>query len=283
MRGYLLAPLVTWLAALTGCGDAGPDTTRTSVVRVVTSVLPHADIVRRIGGEHVHVDVLVPPGAAPHTYEPTVRELRAMGDADLYVAVGHPSFPFERAWFDRLIAERPDIAVINGADGAPALTGDPHVWFSLPAVRRCATEVHDALVAREPETRQELDANLARFLGEVDRVHTALSDVTRGKEGRPFFVFHPAWGYIADAYGLTQVAIEADGKEPSAAHVGYVIDRARAAHASVVFVQPQHATQGARVIADEIGAHLVTLDPLPADWVAGMDALVVALDEALSS
>jgi zinc transport system substrate-binding protein len=104
-----------------------------------------------------------------------------------------------------------------------------------------------------------------------------------GNEGRAFYVFHPAFGYVADAYGLEQVAIEEHGKEPGAGHVSHVIDLARASNARVVFVQPQFASMSAEMIAAEISARVVPLDPLPENWVSGMLAIAAALEEALAS
>lgn len=277
--------LATCVLVIGGCerGDRGAEATGAARVAVVASVLPHADIVRRIGGPYVDVVVLVPPGTSPSTYEPTVRELRRVADADLFVAVGHPAFPFERAWLDRLVAESAACEVVSGADGAPHLEGDPHVWLSLPAVRTLARRLRDELAERVPGATPAFDTNLARFLADVDRVDAALAGAAKGNEGRAFYVFHPAFGYIADAYGLEQVAIEEHGKEPAAGYVGRVIDRARASGARVVFVQPQFSAASAEAIADEIGARVVTLDPLPASWVDGMLAIAAGLHEAFAS
>ncbi|NLJ26506.1 MAG: zinc ABC transporter solute-binding protein, partial [Deltaproteobacteria bacterium] len=85
-----------------------------------------------------------------------------------------------------------------------------------------------------------------------------------------FMVFHPAWGYFANAYGLKQIPIEVEGKEPKAADLKRLIEYAQAQKVKTIFVQPQYSDAIARTIAASIGATVVPADPLAPDWAANL-------------
>ena len=236
----------------------------------MVSVLPQKFFVERIAGDRVRIEVMIPPGASPALYEPMIAQLKALSSADLYVKVGHPSFPFERAWLERLLAEREDLAVVDASSGVADLDQDPHVWVSPAHALEMARNIAAGLAVLLPEYAAEFDANLRRFeveVADLDRELRALLDEKRG--GR-FFVFHPAWSYFAREYGLVQVAIEHEGKEPDPAQVAALIREAREAGARVIFVQPQFDPSSAELIAHEISGSVEALDPLAPDWSANL-------------
>ena len=100
-------------------------------------------------------------------------------------------------------------------------------------------------------------------------------------KGRDLFVFHPAYGYFARQYGLTQVAVETGGRQPSARHLAELIDRARARDVRVIFVQPQFARHSARAVADAIGGAVVPLDPLAEDYLGNLEQMASTVESAL--
>ena len=237
---------------------------------VMVSVLPQKFFVERVAGDRVRIEVMIPPGASPALYEPTIAQLKALSSADLYVKVGHPSFPFERAWLDRLLAEREDLAVVDASSGVADLGHDPHVWVSPAHALEMARNIAAGLAVLLPEYAAELDGNLRGFEIEVAELDTELRALLDEKRGGRFFVFHPAWSYFAREYGLVQVAIEHDGKEPNPAQVAALIREAREAGARVIFVQPQFDPASAELIAREISGSVEALDPLAPDWSANL-------------
>ena len=268
------------MAAVAGAlGAAGCRREAPSTPVVVVSVLPQAYFVERIAGDLVDVEVMIPPGASPATYEPTMEQMRAASDASVYVKVGHPGFPFERAWLDRLVGGR--TRVVDGSAGVARLEGDPHVWVAPANVRTMAANIERALAEVVPEHRATLEANLAAFEGDIDALDAELRGLLAPHRGERFFVFHPAWGYLAEEYGLVQVAVEHEHKSPSPAHLAEMIEEAREAGARVVFVQPQFPRTSAELIAREIGATVVTADPLARDWLANTREVGRRLAEAL--
>jgi zinc transport system substrate-binding protein len=271
------------LVALGGC--ASEDGARTDAGRrvVVVSVAPQAWLVERLAGDSVDIVVLIPPGASPATYEPTMRQLEAMERAALYVKVGHPGFPFERTWLDRLLEGRGDLAVVDSSRRIEQTAGDPHVWVAPPAVRAMVPDVAAAIAAIVPPERQAIAERQEALLAEIDSLDAEIRAALAGLERRRFYVFHPAWGAFAAAYGLEQVSIEHDHKEPDAHRLHGLLERARADAADVVFVQPQFSRRSAEVVADEIGARVVTIDPLARDWPDNLRRVTAALVEALGA
>lgn len=246
---------------------------------VLVSVPPQAWLVNRLAGDLVHVEVMVPPGADPHVYEPTIRQMRAAAHAILYVRVGHPNFAFERVWFDRFIAGNPQLKVVDGARGVPRLAGDPHLWTSVTAMRTMAIHTAAALAGILHADAPEIGRRLKTLDAELDSLDHDLRHTLAPCRGRAFLVFHPAWGYFAEEYGLRQVAIEHDGKTPAPADLARIIAEARAAGVRRVFVQPQTSSSSARLVADEIGGRVVSIDPLAGDWDANLRRVAQAIRE----
>ncbi len=258
--------LALLLAALAAC-DAG---TSHPVPQVVVSVPPQAWFVERLAGDAVEIAVLLPPGASPAHHEPSMRELEALARAQLYVRVGHPGFPLEGAWLDARLAERPDLKVVSAAEELPDDDQDPHTWVSPRHARALAEGVARDLSQLLPERVDAIAANLVQLLAEIDRVDAELREKLADKRGGSFLVFHPAWGHLAREYGLVQVAIEREGKNPDPASLARLIREARDAGVRVVFAQPQFDPSGAQLVADEIGARVEMLDPLAYDWPANL-------------
>jgi len=249
---------------------------------VIVSVPPQAQFVKRLAGDRVQVEVMIAPGANPTTYEPTMRQMRAMEQAFLYVKIGHPAFPFERAWLDQLLAEREHITVVDCAQGLDRIEGDPHIWLSPKHVHVMVETIADALQQALPEHAEAIASNLASFHAEIDALDEEIRAMLAPHEGKRFVVFHPAWGYFANQYGLEQIAIEHEHKHPAADHVAEVIALARRENIKVVFVQPQFSQASAETVAEQIDGRVVTIDPLARNWLTNMRDVARALRDGLS-
>ena len=265
---------------------------------VAVSIPPQAWIVETIGGDHVDVEVMLPPGAAPATYEPRPRQMESLGRAAIYFSVGAP---FEKGWLPRFRSTNTEMRVVDSVeriarrpmirhdhdhdhDGEAMKAGiDPHVWLAPPLVRLQAQTVRDALIQADPANAAAYQAGFHRAAAAINAVDGEILEVLADVpvERRRFMVFHPAFGYFAEAYGLEQMTIEIEGKEPGPRELRGVIESARAQNVEVVFVEPQFPQRAARTLADEIGARVGTLDPLERDWPAGMRAIATTLEKSL--
>ncbi|MBA1146288.1 zinc ABC transporter substrate-binding protein [Ectothiorhodospiraceae bacterium WFHF3C12] len=262
-------------------------------LEVFVSVLPQQTFAQRVGGEHVDVRVLVQPGQSPATYDPSAQQLTALENADVLFRIG---VPFERSWVGRIRKAMPELPIVDlsegltlrpltdhahdGADGADEPI-DPHVWTSPPLVMEMTRRIAETLSRLDPAHESEYRRNADAFIGELQGLDAEIRQTLAGGEGRAFLVYHPAWGYFADTYGLRQVAIEAAGREPGPRQLARTIERAREAGVRVIFVQPQFSRTNADAVARAIGARVVSADPLAADYMANMRRVAGAFAEAL--
>lgn len=267
-------------------------------IRAVASIPPQQYIVERVGGEHVSVEVLVSPGQSPHAFEPKPKQMAAIAEAGLYFG---GALPFEKAIADKLSrAYRQSFQYVDlsegielrdmdpdshtgGARGSAVGAKDPHIWLAPKLIATQAKTVRDALAARDPEHAATYDANLAALLSDLDRTDSEIASALEPFRGSTLLVFHPAFGYFADAYGLKQVAIEVAGKEPSARQLAAVIARAKDEGAKLVFVQPEHPIGPAETVAKEIGGTVVSLDPLAKDLIASLGDIARKVREGFAA
>jgi zinc transport system substrate-binding protein len=268
---------------------------------VFVSVAPQRYFVEKIGAARVQPIVMVPTGASPATYEPKPRQMVALSAASVYFAVG---VPFERVWLDNIAAANAGMQIVftdadiqklpmtdplHGHAGSAAPDSgairrgipDPHIWLSPPLVKIQARHIRDGLIAADPSGRSIYESNTERFIQELEQLNDELHRLFDAKGGRRFMVFHPAWGYFARAYGLTQVPIEIEGKSPKPAELEALIEQARQKNIGVIFVQPQFSTKSAELIAREIGAEVVLADPLAPDWAENLRRVARAVAKAL--
>lgn len=270
-----------FLLLLTGCAvpeEAGDR------IRVAVSVAPQAEIVERIGGGRVTVDSLVAPGASDEDLSLSPRKALALERTDLYVKVGHPAFAIEGRYVDPFLARHPEIQVVDMSRGMNLILddhghegGDPHVWVAPQTVAVAARNIAAALSGIDPPRAAEYQANLERFLEDVDRLDREIRVRLNGGR-RAFLVYHPSWGYFARQYGLEQIAVEAEGKEPGAVRLIGIIEQARRERAEVVLVP--YPRESAQVLAEAIGGRVVSADPQSADWEETLLRVAAAIGES---
>lgn len=270
------------VAVALGAGACAPSEKADRPI-VLVSVPPQAYFVERLAGDLVQVEVMVPPGANPATYEPSMAQLRSVARGQLYFKVGHPHFPFESTWLAHLLESNPHLEAIDGSAGLEIGREDPHVWTSPRNAAVMARIYAQALSELLPQDEGAIRGNLQQFEEEIAALDLEISELLGEENKRKFLVFHPAWGYFAADYGLTQTAIEEDGKEPDPLALANIIKTAREDGIQVVFTQPQFSHRGAEVIAAEIGARVVELDPLAQDWLENMRRTARAIGEAINS
>ena len=289
-----LRPLILVLLALAACRSAPgstPGAPGGSRLRVAVSVPPQAYFVERIGGDRVAVEVMIPPGFSHVDYPLTPRQMEALSTAGLYIKVGHPSFDYERRYIDPFLERSPHVRVVDMSQGMRLITGpgeaeggehhdhgdgDPHVWVAPETVAVAAGNIAEALCAADPAGAPLYRANLRSFLEEIGRLDREIRAELAAAPVRKFIVYHPGWGYFARQYGLEQIAIEAEGKEPGAAQMIELIDRARREGVRLVFIEAGFPRRSAQVIADAVDGEVVLADPQQKDWPANLRRVAAA-------
>jgi len=273
------------IAAATGCKQEAETTGKTMVA---VTILPQAGFVEAIGGDKVEVVVMVPPGASPHTYEVTPDQMTKLSNAKMYAKVGSP-VEFELAWMDKLIAVNKSMLVVDCSKGIdltesqdpdePGL--DPHIWLSVKNAKIMVQNICNGLVQVDAANKAYYEANCAAYLEELTGLDSDLAADLSGVSNRSFIVFHPAFGYFARDYNLTQIGVEQEGKEPDADYIVRLIEEAKEQEIRVVFVSPQYSTKSAESIAREIGGQVVVIDPLAKDFIDNMRAIESAMKQAM--
>ena len=245
-------------------------------LKVLVSIEPLRYLAERVGGPHVDVETMIAPGENPATFSPSPRKMSRLQQARLFVHVGVPS---ERSWLPRVRESYPNIRFVDARNGIRLRRReadhhgddhghdelDPHVWTSPIAAIQIAANIRDALIELDPAHRADYKAGHGRLASELKALDRRIDGLLKDLRSRQFMVFHPGWGYFADRYGLTQLAIERKGKSPSIRQLGRLIRQARQAGIDTIIVQPQFSRRDAETIARETGARVVAIDPLAHD------------------
>ncbi|MFH1709267.1 MAG: zinc ABC transporter substrate-binding protein [Planctomycetota bacterium] len=300
--GVLGAGIIMTMAP--GCG--GKAAAPSGNLDVFVSIPPQAYIAEQVGGPGVRVSVMVGPGQNPHTFALTPAQITGLANARVYFTIG---LPFEKIIIDRIRQNNPGLMVIDSAAGITLRSmeedghadgeeghgpgaedadhhhaegdADPHIWLDPVNAKMIATNMTAALKAADPAHAADYDTRLQSFNTAMDTLHAELAAALAPLQCRDFFVFHPAFGYFGDRYGLHQVAVETGGKEPSAKQLAALIDRARAAKVKVIFVQPQFPSRSAEAVAREIGGVVVPMDDLARDYPTNLRDMAAKIRAAL--
>lgn len=250
---------------------------------ITVSILPQKYFVEKIVGDHFNINVMIPPGASPVTYEPTPIQMKELSVSSLYIRIGH--IEFEKAWMSKLQNINPNMQIIDQSLSANLIEPeddeenehdhighhhhgvDPHIWTSPKEVKKQTEFLYQYFINKYPGLKLELTNNYMAFLSEIDSLDNFLNEELLAFQSKKFLVFHPSLSYFARDYGLEQISIEIDGKEPTPSNIQEVIELAKKEDIKVVFVQKQFSTHNAEVIAKEINGRVVQIDPLSEDWI----------------
>ena len=245
---------------------------------VFVSILPQQYFVQQVGNEFVDVHVMVGPGQNPATYEPTPQQMVALASADIYFSIG---VPFELAWLDKVKRNNKKLKVIECCKSISNLAGeehvhahhhheqdfDPHVWTSPIKVMHIVNLIEASLSESNASNTESYKQNAAIFIEQLTELDQSIKNKIAALDKRDLIVLHPSWSYFSDEYGFTQISIEQDGKEIQANAMVKLIKLAREKNIKAIFVQPQFNKKAAEVIADEIDATILEIDPLAFNYI----------------
>ena len=290
--------LIIAVFILHACSNTEKSDSEKRIISV--SILPQKYFVEELAGDEFEVNVLIPPGASPASYDPTPKQLRDLNKSGLYLAMGH--LGFELAWMESITRNHKELKVIDLSAGIDLITGeemesgheeghdhgpgdahdhdhsgiDPHIWMSPKSAAIMVDQMAKAINRYEPACQDLVLANLSSLLERIDVLDRRMDSVASQLKNKKFIIFHPALTYLARDYGLEQIPMEFGGKEPSASYMKKIIDRAKAENINTVFIQKEFDQNNARQIARELDARLIQIDPLAADWEAQMKETIDA-------
>lgn len=253
-------------------------------LNVVVSIEPQKEFLEKIGGDLVDVHVMVKKGSNPHTYEPKPKDMKTISEANIYFAIG---IEFEEIWLEKFASQNSKMLVVDSTRdiNKQKMEGhahhhkekhhedglDPHVWVSPKNVKIVAKNMALSLKKVDIENANKYEKNLESFLKEIDALDKKIVEILKNsKKGAKFMVFHPAWGYFARDYGLIELAVEVDGKEPKPKELLNLIKEVKEENIKVIFTSPEFSMKSAKIIAKESGIEVVPISPLSSNWAENL-------------
>lgn len=268
-----------------------PQTSESTFISV--SIQPQKYLVQQLMGIDVAINVLIPKGSSPATYAPSPKQIKDLGDSKIYLRIGH--IGFEQAWTKRISEINPKLIIVDTSKGIPFIDGedyvhgdhvhkggiDPHVWTSPKSMLTVLKNTQEALINTFPKQKEDI-LHRGQQLEEKMR---ALDEVFKVKiesfTNKSFFIFHPAYTYLARDYGLEQISIEHEGNEPSAQWLRKLIDKGRELKVKTIFIQEEFDKRNAQLLASELNISTVQVNPLSEDWENEMRQTLIKLENAL--
>jgi ABC-type Zn uptake system ZnuABC Zn-binding protein ZnuA len=287
--GRTLTALIA--ALLVSCSSAGTTASSNAPIPVVTTISTFNSLVEGVGGDRVHVQNLVPIGASAEDYEPTPQDAVTLSQAKILVENGAGLESWLAPTLKNVTSN--DLHVVVGADGLQIKNDNPHLWMDPENAKTYVAKIRDALIAVDPTHAEEYRQNATAYQAKLEALNDSIASKikTIPPDHRYMIVFHNAWQYYNDRYGLVTLGfIEANpGQDPNPQQVAHLIDLARSHHVRAIFSEPEYSKKLADQIASNAGIRVVTdlyddsigTDPRVHDYISMLtydtDVIVKAL------
>ena len=244
---------------------------------VTVTIEPFRYFVEQIAGNDVNVNVMVPAGSSPETYEPTPQQMVDLSQSVFYFKVGQ--IGFEKTWMKKLQQNAPNMKVIDTSTGIRMLKTqsgniDPHTWMSIKSADIITSNIAKALMDKYPEKAEEYKKRLRDFRkNKLDKLQNEIDkylSTIKGEKLKSFVIYHPTLTYFAKENGQKQYAIEEEGREPSITQLKELIQRAKSEDINIIFVQKEFSNRNIQVFIDATHSKAVEINPLSYDWEGQM-------------
>ena len=278
---YLIILCALWVGCKSNQQKAGMAESNAKPTVTVT-IPPYQYFVNKIAGDKIDVNVMVSNGNNPETYEPNAQQMMELSNSALYLKVG--SIGFEQTWMKKLLDNAPDMKVIDTSVGiTPAQTPDgnidPHVWMSCRNARIIASNMLKALCELEPNHKTFFEKNYKSLLSIIDKRDSTIKESFKENPDlvRKFVIYHPILTYFARDYQLEQLAIEEEGREPSAAQLKALIERSRKEKIKYCLIQAEFANRNTTTFINESHTKPMNINPLQGEWNWAMQEAATAV------
>lgn len=249
---------------------------------VLVTLSPFKVFLEQIVGDKVEVEVLVPPASDPHTYNPTPRQVERVGRAEIWFRMGETA---ERPVLNAMGKKLPSVdlrknlnMITDPAARCPCCGAeDLHIWMSARNAQVISRTMADTMISLHPEWSEEIEANLAEWEETLQALDREIEEILVKRCSQMLLASHPDFAYFARDYGLEQVTIEVEGKEPTPQQLMRTMERAKAAGVHVVIVEPQRSRRGADRLSKELQIPVVVIDPFGDDYTGTLRHLAQVL------
>lgn len=260
---------------------------------ISVSILPQKYIIEKLLGPSTLINVLIPKGSSPATYSPTPIQIKNLSQSEIYLRIGH--IGFEQAWTDRISEINPDLKIIDTSEGISFIRGedhvhgdhvhkggiDPHIWTSPKTMLIVLENTKKALLENFPDKKETILSESTKLKALIESIDKEFMNKCNSFASKKFYIFHPAYTYMARDYALEQISIEHKGKEPSAQWIRKLIDNGRAQNIKAIFIQEEFDIRNAELIANELNIPIVQVKPLAEQWDLEMRNVLSKLEKAL--
>lgn len=251
---------------------------------IAVTIVPEQTFVKAVCGDFAEVITMVPPGNSPANYEPTPEEMKKFSDASLYFSIGVPT---EEA---NILPNVEDVKVISLKDKIASVypertfeSGhrDPHIWLSPKRVKVAIEAISSEMCDLDPANEAEYKENASAYIKQLDKLDSEIIAALNDIQYKKFIVYHPAFGYFADDYGLEMYSLEENGKEATAQHLQDMIDFAKKENIKAIFYQKEIDSSQSKAFAEEIGGKTMQLSPLSADYINNLKSMANLMAEVM--
>lgn len=255
---------------------------------IAVTIVPEKTFVEAVCGNLAEIITLVPPGNSPANYEPTPSEIEKFSETSIYFSIGVPT---EEANILPSAEEISSIKIVKLQDEVnekypdrvfESGERDPHIWLSPKRVKVMVETIAREMGKLDEENNDRYGQNAQAYIEKLDQLDEEIQSALAGMENKKFIVFHPAFGYIADDYGLTMYALEKDGKEATPQHLQKMIDLAKKENIKAIFYQEEIDSKQSEAFAEEIGGKTVQLAPLAADYIDNLKKMTKTMAEVMN-
>lgn len=265
------------LSFLLSCNSNKSDNNPT----IYVTITPLKALVEEITCGDFAVEVVVPEGASPESFEPTARHISAMSEAEFVFEVGLINF-------EQSLVKHLGDNLINLSEGIEPMAGccshahhhghhhshgiDPHIWTAPRTLRTMVENAREAILAQYPDSAK-YERAAQSLLERIDGIDSRCAEKIKASDAHTMMIYHPAYTYFARDYGIEQIAIEQDGKEPTPRQLTALVERAKSEGINAIFIQPQYSQDKVRAIAEACDAEVVTTDPLSSDILTEIERI----------
>jgi zinc transport system substrate-binding protein len=263
---YFLFLMAAFLLFASCARAPAPPSTKPSVI---VSLAPYVYFIERIAGDTLTAAPLIPVGSNPHLFEPTPRQVKAMHEAKLWIRCKEP---FEKKILKVASEQNPTMAIVD----LFAVSGeeeDRHFWLSPKLAREHAQSIAEVLIALSPQHEALYRENLKNFLLDLESIDKEISFLLAPLKGQAILTSHPAFEYFCRDYGLVQIAIECEGKDPLPQDLEETLRTAKEHQIACVLLQPQHNNKGAQLMANHLHLPVEEIDPYAPNYLSNLRML----------
>lgn len=256
---------------------------------VLVTLPPYAYFVEKIAGEAVNIHILVPPGSNPHLYEAPPKQVENILNVAIWFQIGEG---VEEKLLNVLRQHNPQMLPVNLSQGIPLIEEDPHhhhchtcshhqhshadegkdkhIWLSPRLAQTQARTIAEGLARTYPERKKQFEKGLSELISELEIIDAQIREELKPFKGQAILVSHPAFGYFCQEFGLRQISVENEGKDPLPRHIEHILKDTKIFHIRKIFTQAQYNNKAAILLGEQLGVPVQDVDPYALDYTSNL-------------